>query len=245
MLSRRRPLGRGTGERDSGRAQSGFSPAGLGRPPFSCSAVVAPAEGEARGRFAPHSTAPSRPRHTIDPGYADYRRFPAGHICPSRDIMAEEHLSSERASPVGLCCRPRSRFAADIVSDYTQDYGSVGVNSMPIYRVPAGQPGVAISVLPGCNDFLPDTGNEIPVPDYVTLTGTSDSPLVVYQPSTDTDWELWRRPEPQRFVFCVLGWQARYGYFYRGFPVPLRHVGHRDQLPCHSDHRGRCRVRPD
>ena len=59
-------------------------------------------------------------------------------------------------------------------------------------RVPAGQPGIPISVLPGCNDFLPDTGNEIPVPDYVTLTGTSDSPLVVYQPSTDTDWELWR-----------------------------------------------------
>jgi hypothetical protein len=85
-----------------------------------------------------------------------------------------------------------SEFASDIVSDYTQDYGSVGVNSLPIYRVPRDQPGVAISVLSGCNNFLPDTGSEIPIPPYATLTGSSDNPLVVYQPSTGSDWELWR-----------------------------------------------------
>jgi hypothetical protein len=85
-----------------------------------------------------------------------------------------------------------SRFAADIVSDYTHDYGSVGVNSLPIYRVPAGQPGVPISVLPGCNSFLDDTGSEIPIPSYASLNGSSDNPLIVYQPSTHSDWELWR-----------------------------------------------------
>ena len=85
-----------------------------------------------------------------------------------------------------------SEFASDIVSDYTHDYGSVGVNSMPIYRVPAGQPDVAISVLPGCNNFLADTGPDIPIPPYATLNGSSDNPLVVYQPSSGTDWELWR-----------------------------------------------------
>ena len=63
---------------------------------------------------------------------------------------------------------------------------------MPIYRVPADQPGVPVSVLSGCNNFLPDTGSEIPIPPFVTLIGSSDNPLVVYQPSTETDWELWR-----------------------------------------------------
>ena len=85
-----------------------------------------------------------------------------------------------------------STFASDIVSDYTQDYGSVGVNSLPIYRVPANQPGVPISVLSGCNNFVSDTGGEIPIPPYATLIGSSDNPLIVYQPSTGTDWELWR-----------------------------------------------------
>jgi hypothetical protein len=88
-----------------------------------------------------------------------------------------------------------SRFASDIVSDYKQDYGAVGVNSLPIYRVPANQPGVAISVLPGCNSFLADTGSEIPIPPYAALNGSGDNPLIVYQPSTDSDWELWRATE--------------------------------------------------
>ena len=84
------------------------------------------------------------------------------------------------------------QFASDIVSDYTQDYGSVGVNNLPIYRVPADQPGVGISVLKGCNNFLSDTGTEIPIPANVTLIGSGDNPLIVYQPSTETDWELWQ-----------------------------------------------------
>lgn len=85
-----------------------------------------------------------------------------------------------------------AEFASDIVSDYTQDYGSVGINTLPIYRVPRNQPGVEISVLPGCNNFVSDTGSYIPIPSYAYLNGSSDNPLVIYQPSTMTDWELWR-----------------------------------------------------
>ena len=32
----------------------------------------------------------------------------------------------------------------------------------------------------------------IPIPSYAALTGFSDSPLVIYQPSTGTDWEFWQ-----------------------------------------------------
>jgi hypothetical protein len=85
-----------------------------------------------------------------------------------------------------------AEFAADIVSDYSEYYGSVGVNTMPIYTVPAGQPEAPVSVLPGCNNFLASTGPEIPIPPYTELNGSSDNPLVIYQPSTASDWELWR-----------------------------------------------------
>ncbi len=83
-------------------------------------------------------------------------------------------------------------FAQDIVADYQHAYGTVGVNVMPIYEVPATQPLVPLSARSGCQDYLPSTGSEAPVPPYVSLLGSSDNPLVVYQPSTGRDWELWQ-----------------------------------------------------
>ncbi len=85
-----------------------------------------------------------------------------------------------------------AQFAQDVVADYKADYGAVGVNTMPIYTVPANQAEAAISVTPGCTDFTADTGTEVPIPSYSALTGSSDSPLVIYQPSTATDWEFWQ-----------------------------------------------------
>ncbi len=85
-----------------------------------------------------------------------------------------------------------AEFGQDVVADYKTDYGSVGVNTMPIYTVPADQAEAAISVTPGCTDFTLDTGTQAPIPSYSALTGFSDSPLVIYQPSTGTDWEFWQ-----------------------------------------------------
>ncbi|HUB71680.1 MAG TPA: hypothetical protein VL984_14765 [Acidimicrobiales bacterium] len=83
-------------------------------------------------------------------------------------------------------------YVADLEQDFEEHYGAVGVNTMPIYTVPAGQPEVPLSVRPGCGDFLASTGSEIPVPPYAALNGSSDNPLVIYQPSTGRDWELWQ-----------------------------------------------------
>ena len=85
-----------------------------------------------------------------------------------------------------------AEFAGDVVADYEANYGAVGVNTMPIYSVPANQANASISVSPGCNNFTGDTGTEVPLPSYAALNGSSDNPLVVYQPSTGTEWELWR-----------------------------------------------------
>lgn len=83
-------------------------------------------------------------------------------------------------------------FVGDVGADYEADYGAVGVNTMPIYDVPADEANASISVSPGCNNFTEDTGTEVPIPSYAALNGSSDNPLVVYQPSTGTEWELWQ-----------------------------------------------------
>ncbi|MGH9106621.1 MAG: hypothetical protein ACRDZX_12445 [Acidimicrobiales bacterium] len=85
-----------------------------------------------------------------------------------------------------------ARFANDVVADYQSHYGSVGVNTEPIYRVPANQPAVTVTPSPGCGNFTADTGTSIPVPAFAQLNGSSDNPLVIYQPSSSTEWELWQ-----------------------------------------------------
>jgi hypothetical protein len=86
-----------------------------------------------------------------------------------------------------------AEYAADIVNDYKTYWGEVGVNTeYPIYWVPAGQPLLPISVNSGCPSFLVNTGSEIPIPSYVSLSGSSDNPLTIYQPSTGKEWEFWQ-----------------------------------------------------
>jgi len=85
-----------------------------------------------------------------------------------------------------------SPFVNDLVTDYTTAYGAVGVNEMPVWKVGAGQADVTVSVAAGCNDFTSDTGTRIPIPPAVTTAGSGDSPLVIDQPATHTEWELWQ-----------------------------------------------------
>ena len=83
------------------------------------------------------------------------------------------------------------RIASDVVTDYKTDFGSVGVSTMPVYTVPADEPAATITVSPNCIDFTSDTGTEVPIPSYASLNGSSDGPLVLFQPSTDSEWEFW------------------------------------------------------
>jgi hypothetical protein len=85
---------------------------------------------------------------------------------------------------------------ADIVNQYRSAYGAVAVNTnRPVYWVPANQALVPIAVAPGCNDFTPSTGTEIPIPSYAVAGSSSDEILTVYQPSTGNAWEFWQATE--------------------------------------------------
>jgi hypothetical protein len=89
--------------------------------------------------------------------------------------------------------RNSSEFVNDFVTDYKTDYNNVGVNTNdPIYEVPAGTPDATISVGSGCNDFLPNTGSSVPVPTYVDMSSTADSPMYLYSPSLNKLWEFWK-----------------------------------------------------
>lgn len=90
--------------------------------------------------------------------------------------------------------RDSSEYVADLVHAYQTFYGAVGVNEMPVWTVGPDQPKVRVSVLPGCGNFTVETGSRIPIPAAATADGSvkSDSPLVISQPSTHSDWELWR-----------------------------------------------------
>ena len=77
------------------------------------------------------------------------------------------------------------------------DYGTVGINtddfSIPIYRVPAGQATVAVSIANDCNadPGLLEQINAVPVPADAQPANGTDRSMVIWQPSTDTAWELW------------------------------------------------------
>jgi hypothetical protein len=80
---------------------------------------------------------------------------------------------------------------------WRDNYGTVGINtddfSIPIYRVPAGQATVAVSIAEDCNadPGLLEQINAVPIPANAQPASGTDHSLVIWQPSTDTEWELW------------------------------------------------------
>jgi hypothetical protein len=76
-------------------------------------------------------------------------------------------------------------------------YGTVGINtndySIPVYTVPADQPLVSVSVPRGCNEDagLLDQLSAVPIPGDAQPANGGDHTLVIWQPATDTEWELW------------------------------------------------------
>jgi hypothetical protein len=86
-----------------------------------------------------------------------------------------------------------SNYVNRLVYQYATHYGSIGVNQMPIFTVPANQPLVPVSLTSGCyGSFLSTLGNGVPIPPGAYNTNSSDDDLIISQPSTGRDWELWR-----------------------------------------------------
>ena len=95
---------------------------------------------------------------------------------------------------------PRS---SELVAAFNQqwrtNYGTVGMNtdkwSIPIYRVPRDQPTVTVfgSDDPACNSDPPLRQQlaAVPIPANAHPANGTDKSLAIWQPSTDTVWEMW------------------------------------------------------
>jgi hypothetical protein len=89
--------------------------------------------------------------------------------------------------------RNSKELVAEFNFDWQQNYGNVGVNGRPVIWVPASQRMVPLSASAGCSsNFLDNTGKSAPVPRWAGTSGHPDSALTVYQPSSNTVWELYQ-----------------------------------------------------
>jgi len=139
---------------------------------------------------APTTTVPSTTTTEAPTTTSPPTTTPVSNLTPAAALMAGSYFNR---NVTGWAVDPQSsQFAADFVLDYQNNYGSVGVNTMPIYEVGPGTPDSSISPRSGCGNFLGSTGNKIPVPSYLNLNGSGDNPLGLYDPSTDQLWEFWQ-----------------------------------------------------
>lgn len=76
--------------------------------------------------------------------------------------------------------------------------------STPVYTVPADQPVVRVALDVGYAPLQRDL-EAVPIPDGARPAPGSDGHLTVYQPATDTLWELWLMRR------AADGWHARWG----------------------------------
>lgn len=133
---------------------------------------------------AGRQAAPERPWRPAMLTPAD-RVGPPSLLLP--DSMFDRPVSSWTVAPGS------ATLAASIVKQYRSAYGSVTVNTdRPVYWASPAQPRVAMHVASGCQDFLVQTGDLVPIPAGAEPGHTSDGILTVYQPSTHSAWEFWR-----------------------------------------------------
>jgi hypothetical protein len=100
---------------------------------------------------------------------------------------------------------PADAASQALVSSFNQQwksyYGGVGINidsySISTYRVPPDTPTVRVDITDGCSDdpALREQLAAVPIPEGARPANGGDHSLVIWQPSTDTEWELWQAHE--------------------------------------------------
>jgi hypothetical protein len=115
--------------------------------------------------------------------------------------------------PNDLPADPRSD---QLVSNFNQQwqsyYGAVGINidsySISTYRVDASTPRTRVGLAAGCgaDAGLQQQLASVPIPADARPANGGDHSLVIWQPSSDTEWELWEAHED-----AVGNWTACWG----------------------------------
>lgn len=134
---------------------------------------------------------------------------------PTQGVAAGSTFTSSWAQPVSSTpsIAPDSSglvnaWVAQMTNPQVGTNNTVGMNYLgaagnPLYTVPGDQPNVTVTAKPGCAAFTtasssdPDAVDQVPIPANAPTNGSGDSPLIINQPSTNTEWELWQAsPNP-------------------------------------------------
>jgi hypothetical protein len=92
------------------------------------------------------------------------------------------------------------------------NYGTVGINtnaySIPVYTVPVDQPTVDVATEDGCtvDSRFEAQMAAVPIPDGARPANGTDHSMAIWQPGTDTAWELWQAERT-----ATGGWTACWG----------------------------------
>jgi hypothetical protein len=93
---------------------------------------------------------------------------------------------------------PIASYSDSYVSSLRQQVAQFGswINtdqySVPVYTVAAGQPQVRVGLDGNDDPSLAAAFSSVPLPDDARPAAGTDGHLVVWQPSTQTEWEFWR-----------------------------------------------------
>ncbi len=94
-----------------------------------------------------------------------------------------------------------AEYVTSLVTQISTYYGHAAINTSkytpPVWTVPANQPLVNVAAWNCQNKKWMDPSfqaqiSEIPIPTYAIPSPGTDSEMVVWQPSTDTEWDLWK-----------------------------------------------------
>jgi hypothetical protein len=160
------------------------------------------ASGCGGGPGAGHAAARARP--AIGEAVVVERRQPFRFFSPTSVWNAEV--------PAGEAPDPRSgpimaAFEAEVEGEIAARTGpwiDTTAYSVPIYRVPAGQPDVRVA-LSAPSPGLAAAFAAVPLPPGAHPAAGTDGHLVVWQPATDRLWEFWR------LLDGPSGWSASWG----------------------------------
>ena len=189
--------------------------------------------------YGPGAASPSGP--VTPPGSASRPATPAGAASPAHPVATAPVQSAAqpgsvfasswgRPLPMSTTVAPGSAtVVGNFVRQYQDHYGSVGVNDgdygIPVFTATAADPMVPLTMGSYCpswaGNFLAGTGTEVPIPSDAVPAQGSDGSLVVYQPSTSTEWELWqaRRNPDGSWSACSGGKLTGLGTSAGTFPV--------------------------
>lgn len=141
---------------------------------------------------------------------------PSADPAPQRPFAADGIWNAPLPQDAPLAVRSAA-YVSELAGQVQRFGGWINSSSWsaPVYQVAAGQPGVPVAIDKAATGdptalALQAQLSNVPIPAGAQPSPDSDHVLVIWQPATDTEWELWlARPPADGSPQWRAGWGAR------------------------------------